>query len=105
VDALAPFDPDGPGPIPGTLAAGGSFLSVEGVSSPNIALLAGCAACYANCDHSTATPVLNVNDFLCFQTRFAAGDPRANCDWSTEPPVLNIGDFACFQGRFAAGCP
>jgi len=29
----------------------------------------------------------------------------ANCDSSTTPPVLNIGDFICFQSRFAAGCP
>jgi hypothetical protein len=29
----------------------------------------------------------------------------ANCDNSTNPPILNINDFICFQGRFAAGCP
>jgi hypothetical protein len=61
--------------------------------------------CYANCDGSTAAPVLNVNDFLCFQTRFAAGDTYANCDGSTNPPILNLNDLLCFQGRFAAGCP
>jgi len=60
--------------------------------------------CYANCDHSTGVPFLNVNDFICFQGRFAAGDPYANCDGSTTPPILNINDFVCFQGRFAAGC-
>jgi probable HAF family extracellular repeat protein len=32
-------------------------------------------ACYANCDGSTAAPVLNVNDFVCFQARFAGGCP------------------------------
>ena len=37
-------------------------------------------------------------------SRFAAGDPYANCDGSTTPPVLNINDFTCFQTRFAAGC-
>jgi uncharacterized membrane protein len=61
--------------------------------------------CPTNCDGSTAAPVLNVNDFLCFQARFAAGDPYANCDQSTTPPELNINDFVCFQSRFAAGCP
>ena len=61
--------------------------------------------CYPNCDGSTTTPALNVNDFICFQGRFAAGDPWANCDGSTTPPVLNVNDFICFQGRFAAGCP
>src|SRR5690606_34241880 len=39
--------------------------------------------CYANCDGSTQEPVLNVNDFVCFQGLFAAGDVRANCDNST----------------------
>jgi hypothetical protein len=61
--------------------------------------------CYANCDQSTAAPVLNVNDFVCFQAKFAAGDAYANCDRSTAPPVLNVNDFVCFQARFAAGCP
>jgi hypothetical protein len=31
--------------------------------------------CYANCDASTIAPVLNVNDFVCFLNRFAAGCP------------------------------
>jgi hypothetical protein len=61
--------------------------------------------CYANCDASTEPPVLNVNDLVCFQTRFAAADPYANCDGSTTEPVLNVNDFVCFQTRFAAGCP
>jgi hypothetical protein len=63
------------------------------------------AACYANCDASTTPPILNVNDFICFQTRFAAGDSYANCDGSTTPPVLNVNDFICFQTAFASGCP
>src|SRR5204862_1307821 len=63
------------------------------------------AACYPNCDGNTGTPALNINDFVCFQTRFAAGDSYANCDGSTIPPVLNISDFICFQSRFAGGCP
>jgi probable HAF family extracellular repeat protein len=61
--------------------------------------------CYANCDNSTSSPVLDVNDFLCFQTRFAAGDSYANCDHSTQAPVLTVNDFVCFQTRFASGCP
>ena len=63
------------------------------------------AGCYANCDDSTQTPVLNVNDFVCFQTRFAGGDPWANCDGSSQVPLLNVNDFVCFQTRFAGGCP
>jgi hypothetical protein len=64
----------------------------------------GGPACYANCDQSTAIPFLNINDFICFQQRFAAGDSRANCDASSQVPTLNINDFICFQQRFAAGC-
>jgi hypothetical protein len=59
---------------------------------------------YANCDHSTAPPVLNVNDFQCFLNTFAAQDPAANCDGSTVPPLLNVNDFQCFLNAFAAGC-
>ena len=62
-------------------------------------------ACQANCDGSTSAPVLNINDFICFQQKFAAGDCFANCDGSTSAPVLNVNDFICFQQRFAAGCP
>jgi hypothetical protein len=60
------------------------------------------AVCYANCDSSTTTPLLNVNDFVCFQSRFAAADPYADCDRSA---TLNVNDFVCYQSRFAAGCP
>jgi hypothetical protein len=81
---------------------------------PNVANLAlkfsgeivggGGPTCYANCDGTTAVPFLNVNDFICFQTKFAAGDTYANCDASTSAPVLNVNDFICFQTKFAAGC-
>jgi hypothetical protein len=61
-----------------------------------------CQTCYPNCDGSTQQPVLNVNDFVCFQSRFAAADPWADCDHSN---ALNVNDFVCFQQQFAAGCP
>jgi hypothetical protein len=70
----------------------------------DIDIAAAPASCYANCDGSTAAPVLNVDDFLCFLNRFFAGDPYANCDGSTAAPVLNINDFPCFINRFMAGC-
>ena len=69
-----------------------------------IAYFSDDGSCYANCDGSTAAPILNVNDFICFQAKFAAGDSYANCDGSTSVPVLNINDFICFQSNFAAGC-
>ncbi len=62
------------------------------------------ARCEANCDGSTAAPILNVNDFSCFINSFAAQDPYANCDHSTTVPQMNVLDFACFINKFAAGC-
>jgi serine protease AprX len=70
---------------------------VSGVECPQ--------ACYANCDSSTVAPVLNANDFQCFLTSFAAGDPYANCDGSTQEPVLTGNDFQCFLTQFVIGCP
>ena len=61
--------------------------------------------CYVNCDSSTTTPILNVNDFNCFLNSFAAGSSTANCDLSSIAPVLNVGDFICFTNTYAAGCP
>ena len=61
--------------------------------------------CFANCDGSTAAPVLNVGDFTCFLQKYAGQDPYANCDGSTAPPVLNVADFTCFLQKYAAGCP
>lgn len=60
--------------------------------------------CYANCDGSAISPILNANDFQCFLNRFAAGDSYANCDGSTNLPVLTVNDFQCFLNSFAAGC-
>jgi len=91
--------------------SGGGFTYVAGLgyntaTARSEALLWKRATpCYANCDGSTVPPVLNISDFICFQTRYAAGDPYANCDGSTTPPILNVNDFICFQTKFAAGCP
>jgi serine protease AprX len=72
------------------------------------------ASCYANCDASTTTPILNVEDFTCFINRFAEAQALpheqqlthyANCDQSTTAPVLNVEDFTCFINKFAQGCP
>ncbi len=55
-------------------------------------------ACYPDCDASGS---LNIDDFICFQTFFAIGDPYADCDVSGS---LNIDDFICFQTFYAIGC-
>ena len=72
-----------------------------------VATLTSCngGTCYANCDESTTSPVLNVADFSCFLSKFAAAHAYANCDGSTTAPVLNVADFSCFLSKFAAGCP
>jgi hypothetical protein len=62
------------------------------------------STCYANCDHSTNVPFLNVLDFNCFANAFASGQSYANCDNSTSPPVLNVLDFNCFANAFSTGC-
>jgi serine protease AprX len=99
-----------------TVTIGFRFNTVDGVLNDfrgwhvdNIKITAesaGCVGggCYANCDGSTAAPILNVADFTCFLTKFAAQDPYANCDGSTTPPVHNVADFTCFLTKFAAGC-
>src|SRR5690606_33170604 len=82
-----------------TMICGSSFSNVATLT------IGSGVTCYANCDGSTSQPVLNVNDFICFQTAFAAGDTYANCDGSTNQPILNVNDFICFQTQFAQGCP
>ena len=102
------MDDDGAGPATQSLYVGGSISAgnsaFSGIPLSNLARLAPCPACYANCDNSTTQPLLTVNDFVCFLSRFAAGDPSANCDASTLPPILNAIDFTCFLNRYAAGC-
>jgi hypothetical protein len=106
------------GPIPGRTSATMTYdssagqLLVFGGRGPNppswFSILddtwsLGCA-CYGNCDRSTTAPILDVNDFACFMSRFVGGHPYANCDGSVASPVLNSLDFMCFLNRFAAGC-
>ncbi len=57
------------------------------------------SVCYADCDGSGS---LNVNDYICFQTKFAIGDPYADCDGNG---MRNVNDYICFQTEFALGCP
>jgi hypothetical protein len=58
--ALAGFSHSGEGGGAGVgIFAGGSFTHAGGRASPFIGEF-GCAACYANCDGSTAAPILNV---------------------------------------------
>jgi hypothetical protein len=64
----------------------------------NFVLTGSVDACYADCDASGG---LNIDDFICFQTLYAIGDPFADCDADGQ---LNIDDFICFQTAYALGC-
>jgi hypothetical protein len=96
------FDADVP-PTTGSITLG--LFKAGTPASISAAVPVPGVACYANCDSSTTIPVLNVQDFTCFLTRYASGDPYANCDGSTTVPVLNVQDFTCFLTRYATGCP
>jgi hypothetical protein len=54
--------------------------------------------CKADCDVNW---MFTIDDFVCFQSLYAVGDPLADCDGDG---TLTIGDFVCFQSAFAAGC-
>ncbi len=63
-----------------------------------VATVPAAGACKPDCD---ASGELNIDDFICFQTRFAISDPYADCDGSGS---LDIDDFVCFQTAYAIGC-
>ena len=86
----------------GTLVAGGVFTRAGNAYAPYLTQLA--CSCWANCDNSSAAPILNANDFQCFLNNFAAGTQYANCDGSTVAPLLNANDFQCFLNKYASGC-
>lgn len=46
-----------------------------GLDNIALELLTPAESCYANCDHSSGTPTLNVADFICFLNKYAAGCP------------------------------
>jgi hypothetical protein len=85
-------------------AGTGSFFTSRALVGV-VSYSAGGTVCYPNCDGSTSPPILNVNDFICFNNQFAVGDSYANCDASTSPPILNVNDFTCFLNSYATGCP
>jgi hypothetical protein len=54
--------------------------------------------CYPDCD---GNGILDINDFICFQTFYAISDPYADCD---NNGILDINDFICYQTFYAIGC-
>ena len=62
-------------------------------------------SCYADFDASTGDGVLDIFDYLVFQSLFLEGDSQAcDCDTTTGAGVCDVFDFLCFQAAFAAGC-
>ncbi len=78
-----------------------SQSQVIGCTQYTVHLVAAPLPCQTDCDGSGG---LSANDFQCFLNKFAARDPYANCDGSTANPVLTANDFQCYLNRFAIGC-
>ena len=57
------------------------------------------ASCPGDCD---GNGVLNILDFVCFQTAWQSQTPFGDCDGNG---LYNILDFVCYQGLFQQGCP
>lgn len=79
-----------------TVHVGGGFWSSGG--KPSAYWSRWTCSCPPDCDASGG---LDIDDFICFQTLYAVGDPGADCDGSG---ALNVDDFACFQTAYALGC-
>lgn len=84
----------------GTIMAGGQFSKAEALASESLARLVcpPLPPCVADCDQSGD---LTIDDFICYQTLYAIGNPTADCDQSGD---LTIDDFICFQTLYAIGC-
>ncbi len=80
------------------LTIGGSVRNLSTKKTEGFVATVPSDSCKVDCDTSGE---LDIDDFICFQTRFAIGDQYADCDASG---ALDIDDFICFQTFFAIGC-
>jgi hypothetical protein len=122
VKALTTFDPDGEGPLPEYLIAGGGFSMAGGQPASGIAAWDGSNWHPLGSGVDATVEALAVfNNQLYLGGRFmtAGGVPQprlarwgcpqppppppcyANCDQSLTEPVLNVDDFTCFINSFA----
>ncbi len=80
----------------GDLYLGGNFTTIAEVPAPYLARFTCIpATCYPDCDLGGT---LNLADFGCFQSKFAANHMYADCN---KDFALNLADFGCFQSTFA----
>jgi hypothetical protein len=123
VRALCVFDPDGPGPMPDLLIAGGTFSTAGGQPASNIAAWDGTSWTALGAGTTNMVRALTVwnNQLVVGGTFYYAGGLTSpgmalwgcplvlpcypNCDNSTQQPILNINDFTCFLNRFVASDP
>ena len=98
------WNPGGAWGFPNNIKPIPDDLQGNGQTGVNFVIYGTPLPCYANCDGSSAQPVLTGNDFLCFISAYATGSSYANCDGSTNLPTLTANDFACFLIAFTAGC-
>jgi trimeric autotransporter adhesin len=120
---LKVFDPDGPGPLPEMLFAGGSFISAGGQPASGIAAWDGQSwhpIMPGVNGRVEALEVMGGQLYLGGRFTFAGGVPAnfiarwgcpqppppptcyPNCDGSMTPPILNVDDFTCFINQFSA---
>jgi trimeric autotransporter adhesin len=121
--AVTTFDPDGPGPLPELLIAGGNFTEAGGQPAYGVAAWDGQQ--WMPLDQGTnyivrALTVYNNQLIVGGEFTHAGGLPSpflaiwgcpqpapcyANCDQSTGTPLLTVADFSCFLQQFAAAAP
>lgn len=71
----------------------GSLTFTEGTAT--IVRVSGCIADF------NGDGMLNILDFVAFQSAFTSGDAGADCN---QDGALNVLDFVCFQSTFVGGC-
>lgn len=121
VYALCTFDPDGPGPSPELLIAGGTFTVAGDQAASCVAAWDGQSWSALGAGTTGKVRALTVwnNQLVVAGDFFSAGGlvspgmafwgcPQPppcypNCDASTIAPILNVNDFQCFLNLFANG--
>lgn len=102
VFALTTWDPDGPGPLPTQVVAGGSFTTAGGLAAPYLATWSTQSPlplCPADFDSSGQ---LSIGDVLDFLAAYFAPNPRADFNGVGGVSVQDILDFLA---AYLAGCP
>ncbi len=75
-----------------------AYMFFTAIPPPPIDVIVTDEVCIADCDKNDS---LDIDDFICYQTLYAIGDPKADCDSDGK---LLIDDFICFQTAYAIGC-